>query len=165
MTYFTRLTFVALLVVLSLTLTILLPKIGANGQEQQDRIVVRKSFPVEPVKVVAAITKRKGKIEIGKGFDDVDDWLDGFTITVSNDSSKTVTALTIEIVFPRAPGDTKPPVAQPLHFGPSPTGLEYIYRNPNKIIKIGNTIDLQITPEDYQSIKDRLQRDGYPNNI
>jgi len=145
----------------------------ATGQEssqvsaspQRDRTVARKPWSVEPVKVVAAKNKKKEKIEMGKSFDDDDDWLDGFTITVINNSDKIVTALTIEMVFPREPGDTRPKFAQPLHFGPSPSGPEYIYRNRNKVIKVGKTGDLQIEPENYNSLRDFLQQLGYPNSI
>src|SRR6266851_2161617 len=61
---------------------------------QRDRTVVRKPWRIEPVKVVAVKNKKKANIEIGKAFDDDDDWLDAFTVTVSNNSDKTVTAVT-----------------------------------------------------------------------
>lgn len=132
---------------------------------QRERTVVRKPWRVEPVKVVAAKTKKKANIEIGKTFDDDDDWLEGFTITVINNSVKIVTALTIEMVFPREPGDTRRKFIQPIHFGPSPSGPEYVYRNPNKVIKVGKTGDLQIEPENYKSMRGFLQKLGYPNSI
>jgi hypothetical protein len=111
MRYVTRFAFVALIIGVSLTLTASLPNSSAKSQ-QQSRTVVRKPWPVEPVKVVAAKTKNKANIEIGRSFDEDDDWLDGFTVTVVNNSDKTVTALTIEMTFRREPGDTRPPVAQ-----------------------------------------------------
>jgi hypothetical protein len=120
---------------------------------------------VERVKVVAAKTKNKANIEIGRAFNEADDWLDGFTITVVNNSDKIVTALTLEMVFPREPGDTRPKFAQPLHFGPSPSAPEYSYRNPNKVIKVGKTGDLRIEPENYQKMKGFLQQLGYPDSI
>lgn len=164
MKYVTRFTFVTLILAVSLTLIVSLPGSGAKSQ-QQNRIVARKPWPVEPVKVVAAKTKNKGSIEIAKAFNEDDDWLDGFTITVINNSDKVVTALTIEMVFPREPGDTRPKFAQPLHFGPSPIGPEYVYRNPNKVIKVGKTGDLQIEPENYKSMRGFLEQLGYPNSI
>ena len=93
------------LVYVSLALVVLRIAIGVESSQApaspRDRTVVRKPWSVEPVKVVAAKNKKKEKIEIGKTFDDDDDWLDGFTITVSNGSDKTVTALTIEMIFRR----------------------------------------------------------------
>ena len=128
---------------------------------QRDRTVVRKPWRVEPVRVVAAKNKRKANIEIGKTFDDDDDWLDGFTVTVLNNSDKTVTAVTIEMVFRREPGDSRPPVAQALHFGPSPIGPEYVNRDRSKIISVGKTADLRLSPENYRSMKAFLERNGY----
>jgi hypothetical protein len=132
---------------------------------QQDRTVVRKPWSVEPVKVVAARNKKKEKIDIGKAFDDDDDWLDGFTVTVVNNSGKTVTAMNIEMVFRREPGDSRPPAAQDLYFGPSPSRPEYLHRDPNKVIKPGETGELSLSPENYQSLKLLLQKAGYPTSI
>ena len=138
--------------------------IGAKTQEQ-GRFVARKPWHIEPVQVVSAKTKKKGKIEIGKAFDEDDDWLDGFTITVSNGSDKTVTALTIEMTFPREAGDKRNKFAKAIYFGPSPIDPEYIHRNPNKVIKPGETIDLEVGPQIYNSIRDTLRRLEYPNSI
>lgn len=138
--------------------------IGAKTQEQ-GRTVVRKPWPLEPIKVVAAKNKKKENIEIGKGFDDDDDWLDGFVVTVRNGSDKIVTAVTIEMIFPREPGDNRHNFLRELHFGPSPMAPEYIYRDPNKVIKPGETGDLEIRPPVYSSIKDALRKLNYPNSI
>lgn len=132
---------------------------------QQDRIVMRKPWPVEPVKVVAVKTKKKENIEIARTFDEDDDWLDGFTVTVINNYDKTVTAMEIEMVFRREPGDTRPPLAYSLHFGPSPTGPEYIYRDPNKVIKVGKTAEFSLSPANYKSLKRDFEQTGYPNSI
>jgi hypothetical protein len=136
-----------------------------ESSPQQDRTVVRKPWRVEPVKVLTAKNKKKEKIEIDKSFDDDDDWLDGFTITVSNGSEKVVTALTIEMTFRREPGDRRPPFAQDLHFGPSPIEAAYIHRNPNKVVKPGETVDLELDPQIYADVKNALQKLGYPNTI
>src|SRR6266567_3050627 len=137
---------------------------GAMGQEQ-GRLVARKPWRVEPVKVVSAKTKKRGKIEIGKAFDAEDDWLDGFAITVQNGSDKIVTALTIEMIFPRDVGDTRKKFLQELHFGPSPFEAQYTNRDPNKVIKPGETVDLEVEPQTYNSIEGALQKLGYPNSI
>jgi hypothetical protein len=132
---------------------------------QRERTVDRKPWSVEPVKVVAAKNKKKEKIEIGKTFDDNDDWLDGFTVTVVNNYNKTVTAMVIEIVFRRDPGDTRLPLAWPLNFGPHPFGPEYPQRDPNKVIKVGETADLHLTAENYRYLKRLLQQTGFPVSI
>ena len=139
--------------------------IWAQGQ-QKKRAIVKKPWPVEPVSVVAVKTKNKENIETGKGFNDNDDWLDGLVITVANNYDKTVTALIIEMVFRREPGDTRPPFAKELNFGPHPRSPQYANRDPKKVIKVGKTADLSLSPENYDSLKRGLERTGYlPNSI
>lgn len=146
---------------------ILLGSPGSSGakSQQQDRLVIKKPWRVEPVKVVSAKTKKKGKIDIGKPFDEADDWLDGFTITVSNGSDQIVTALAVEMTFRREPNDTRPPFAHDLNFGPSPISHDYARRDPKKVIKPGETADLEVRPHMYKSVKAALQKLGYPESI
>jgi hypothetical protein len=132
---------------------------------RRDRTVVRKPWSVEPVKVVAAKNKKKEKIEIGKAFDDDDDWLDGFTVTVVNNYDKTVTAMVMEMVFRRDPGDSRLPLAWSLSFGPGPFRPEYLQRDPNRVIKVGETADLHLTTEEYSYLKRTLQQTGFPVSI
>lgn len=134
---------------------------GVSASPQQQRIIRTKPWPVEPVKVVAAKNKKKANIDIAQAFDDDEDWLDGFTLTVINNSEKIVTALTVELIFRRELGDTRTPVGQALHFGPSPIAPAYANRDRTKVIKIGKTAELKLHPEDYLSMKNLLDRRGY----
>jgi hypothetical protein len=127
--------------------------------------VTKKPWRVEPVKVISAKTKKKGDVELGNSFVEDDDWLDGFTITVLNGSDKIVTSLTISMIFPRQPGDDRNKFAQDLSFGPSPSSHDYTRRDPKKIIKPGETVELKVGPQIYQSIKAALQNLGYPESI
>ena len=137
----------------------------AQDSPRRDRTVVRKPWSVEPVTVVAAKNKKKEKIEMGKSFDDDDDWLDGFTVTVVNNSDKTVTAMNLEMVFRRDAGDTRLPAARGLYFGPSPSSPAYLLRDPNKVIKPGQTAELSLSAEDYQSLTRFLQKAGFTTSI
>jgi hypothetical protein len=132
---------------------------------QCGRTVVRKPWRVEPVKVAAVKNKKKENIEIGKSFDDDDDWLDGFTVTIANNYDKTVTAMTISMVFRRDLGDTRPPFAWNLHFGPRSNSPEYNYRDLNKVIRVGKAVDLQLSAEDYKLLNRGLEQTAYPNSI
>ena len=136
----------------------------ANSQ-QPDRIVVRKPWPVEPVKVVAVKTKNKANVEIGEAFVEDDDWLDGFKVKVVNNYHKTVTVMTISMVFRRDPGDIRPPLGWELHFGPSAMTPEYKDRDPNKVVKAGETVELGVSPEDYRLLKATFEETGYPTKI
>jgi hypothetical protein len=141
---------------------------GAESSQTQTpssraRTVTKKPWRVEPVRIVAVKNKKKPSIEIGKSFDDDDDWLDGFTVTVKNNSDQTVTSVIIEMVFRREASDARPPVAEILNFGPRPMAPEYLLRNPRKTIKVGDTADLQLISHNYQILTDRLLRKGYLN--
>jgi len=136
----------------------------SQGQ-QRDRVVVKKPWRVEPVSIVAVKTKKKENIEIGSAFDEDDDWLDGFTVTVANNSYKNVTAMTIHLVFSREPGDTRPPMAMDLHFGPSPIAREYMHRDPNKVVKSGKTAELRLSSQNYKILKRDFEQTGYQTSI
>ncbi len=136
---------------------------GSAKSQQPDRIVVKKPWPNEPVRIVGVKTKRKANLEIGKSFVEDDDWLDGFTVTVHNGYHKTVTAMTVSMIFPRERGDTTSPLAWNMHLGPSPIMREYKDRDPNKVIKVHNTTDLSLNPEDYLILKHDFEQLGYPS--
>lgn len=159
--------FIVVGIVLTKTLTTSgqVPAQEKAQSRERDRIVVRKPWPVEPVKVVAVRTKNKTNLETGRAFDADDDWLDGFTITVVNNSGKVVTAMEIEMVFRREPGNTRPPLIHALHFGPNPSAREYIHRDPKKVIEVGKTAELVLSPENYKSLKRDFEQAGYSNSI
>src|SRR6266436_900929 len=138
-----------------------------RGQDspQRGRTVVRKPWSVEPVKVVAAKNKKKEKIEVDKSFDDDDEWLDGFTVTVFNNYNKTITAMSIDMVFRRDPGDSRRPASWTLPFGPDPFRPEYHQRDPTRVIRAGETADIQISPENYKLLTGFLKQLEFPLNI
>jgi hypothetical protein len=148
----------------TIVLAVWLADSRANSQ-QPDRIVVRKPWPTEPVKVVAVKTKNKATVEIGKAFVEDDDWLNGFTVKVVNNYHKTVTVMTISMVFRRDPGDIRPPFGWDLHFGPGAFTPEYKDRDPNKAVKPGETVELGVSSEDYVLIKSAFEETGYPTKI
>ncbi len=151
------------LIGVSLILTVQLANSNAQNEKQKRSVVKTMWTTTEPISIVAIKTKNKGNLEISKAFEEDDDWLDGFTVTVANNYHKTITAITINMVFRREPGDTRRPIAQELHFGPSPISVEYIRRNPNKVVKPGKTADLRLAPEVYQILKGSFDRAGYPS--
>lgn len=136
-----------------------------GASQEQERSVKKKPWRSEPVRVISAKTKKKGIVDLGRPFTEDDDWLDGFIVTVFNGSEKVVTAVTISMIFPRPPGDTRNKFAQDLYFGFSPIRPEYARRDPKKVIKPGKTVDLEVRPQIYNSVKAALQRLGYPLSI
>ena len=138
--------------------------LDANAFQQRDRLVVTRAWPIEPVKIVGIKTKNKPKIERGKPFREADDWLDGLTLTLANSYDKTITAVTIALVFTQD-GDTSPPLSWDLNFGPSPNSAEYLRRDPAKVIKIGQTVELGVSKEEYERLKEDLKRAGNTRGI
>lgn len=136
----------------------------ASAAQQRERIVLTRAWRLEPVKIVGVKTKNKAKVEPGRPFDEEDDWLAGLTLTVANNDDKTVTALTVSLVF-ADPGDPRPSPTWDIHFGPSPNSPEYLRRDPNKIIKAGETVELRVSREDYLSLKRRFEQAGHSNGI
>lgn len=129
------------LVGVTVVLAVCLADSRANSQ-QPDRIVVRNPWPTEPVKVLTVKTKNKANVEIGKAFEEDDDWLNGFTVKVVNNYHKTVIVMTISMVFRREPGDIRPPLGRDLHFGPSAFTPEYKDRDPDKVVKAAKPLNL-----------------------
>lgn len=150
---------------ISMVFTGWLVKTSAVSQAQE-RTVIRKSWrQLNPARVVAVKTKNKADVALGKPFADDDNWLEGFAITVANDYDKTITALTVEMVFRREPGDSRPPFAKALHFGPSPSGPEYARRDRTKVIKSGQSVELVLSSGEYQNLKRTLEELGYPQSV
>jgi hypothetical protein len=137
--------------------------ISAQAQGH-NRVVTRKPWRVEPLKIVSAKTKKE-KIDIGKPFDGEDDWLDGFTVTVANNSQKTVTAVVVDMVFRRDRGESKPPLAWSLNFGPDPLSPKYLQRDPNRTIKVGETADLELDSENFKWLTRFLKQNDFPVSV
>jgi hypothetical protein len=155
--------YLIVLIGISVLFTTWLASSSAQSQKR-DRVVVKKPWPLEPVKIVSVKVKDKD-IETGRTFDEDDDWLKDFTVTIANNYNQTVTALTVAMVFRREPGDVRPPFAYVLHFGPSPNMREYKERDLKKVVKVGQTVDLRLSPENYQSVKYGLEQTGYANKV
>jgi len=136
---------------------------SSAGNPPPERVVTKKRWRLEPVKVVAVKSKHKTDVEVGRAFNEEDDWLDGFGVTIANNYDKTVTAMSILLVFRREAGDTRPPFAWTMHFGPSARTPEYSQRDRTQSIKPGHTHELRVTPQNYASLQRGFREAGYTN--
>ena len=151
-----------------LTLCLSLTPAGAvRPGRQEERRVDKDTFRNEPIEIVG-LKNKKGKFKLGQKITDDDNWLDGFTLTVVNRSSKNIDSLVIDIWFPR-PANHKtssdPPYFYTLHFNPHPLFPEYALRDRTKVIRPGETADLVISDEDYQQNLRYLAQAAYPPSI
>lgn len=95
-------TYITLPTVLLVGISLICATARTNGQgPERQRTVVKKPWRLEPVSVVAIKTKNKEYVETGQAFEEGDEWLDGFTVTVGNNYHKAVTALSVAMVFPK----------------------------------------------------------------
>ena len=141
-----------------------------SANQEQDRVVDKMTLPGEPVMIVAMKNKKKRDIKFKGKFADDDDWFSGFTISVQNISTKTINSMVIEAVFrrPDEPESSKPsPLTyyHQFHFGPDPFFPEYTLRDKTKIIKPGETVDLNLSDSDYEDIKKALKEIKYPMGV
>src|SRR5437764_11139845 len=67
-------------------LALMLVPVWVFSQAQQ-RLIEKVSWRTEPIKIVR-VTNKRSQIELGKKFSQEDDWLNGLTVTVKNDSNK-----------------------------------------------------------------------------
>src|ERR1051325_12071288 len=87
-----------------IALILLLPAI-ANSQAQE-RFISKLSWRTEPVEVTGLRNEHR-VLQLGKRFLDEDDWLKGLTVTVRNNSDKSISRIEINLAFPRPKGTSE----------------------------------------------------------
>jgi hypothetical protein len=120
------------------------------------------------VRIIGLNNKKKKKFKPLQKFEDDDDWLKGFTVTIVNNSGKNINHLHVTLTFFR-PGDyetdAKPGFLYDLRFNPSPDDPEYELRNKSIVIKPGEEFDLVLHDEDYGHIRRMLKELKFPDTI
>jgi hypothetical protein len=157
--------------------TSLLLPVFAVAQEAQERTIKKTHWRSgEPVKI--AKLKIKGRpVGIDQKFLEDDDWLKGFTISIKNTSKKTITAITIDLNFPRPQDDwsqqlqdetseEKLSYSYPLQYGYLPF-FEKTTPGPGipPFIKPGEAVEIKLSDETYSYLKERLKKQDYPTSI
>lgn len=88
---------------------------------------------------------------------------------MENSSGKTITSLTVDLVFSRPEDDEtskEPPYVYGLHFGPSISSpSDYAQRDPSKVVKPGGTIELTLSDDDHEHIKSVLTKLKYSAGV
>jgi hypothetical protein len=166
----------AFILIISLVVTVVTSILGiykATAQRQvlaplvtrtQDRVIVKKSDFDPPVKIVVMKT-RKGEIESGKPYHDNDDWLQGLTVRLENNSGKNLTYISVE-VFLRRPDNQahEVPGVWTLEYGENPfrhtTGEPIPPRV--KPIEDGESFEITLSDHDFDRLKTFLRDTNYP---
>lgn len=129
----------------------------------QPRKIDKMSWRTEPLKILK--TKTKGRqIEIGKNFDEGDDWLKGLVVTVQNISDKAIARIVLDLTFPRLEGPSTeiPTYTIRMMFGLEPTddGAETL-----KLVQPNETVDVKLLEVNLPFIAEDLKQLGYPEQI
>jgi len=128
------------------------------------------TLPGQPLVIVGMKNKKNSNIKFKSKFADDDEWFSGFTISVQNISAKTVNSIVIEAILrrPDEPESSRPsPMTyyHQFHFGPDPFFPEYALRDKTKVIKPGETVNLNLSDSDYEDIKRALKQLKYPASL
>jgi hypothetical protein len=138
---------------------------GQTFNQKQERIIKQKSWQNEPVKILRLKIKSKD-FALGQKFLEDDDWLKNLTISVKNVSGKNITFISLTLDFPRSEGSTEVPSAYDLEYGRNPLfPVDAILPDNQKPILAGETKDLALSDEEYNSLRHFLSETNYPTSI
>jgi hypothetical protein len=137
----------------------------AGAGQGQDRILNKRSWPNEPVKIKLVKTKR-GAVKLGEKFSDGDDWFKGLRLTIQNVSAKPIAYLSVELGFLRPENETGFPLGYTIQYGRhSPRYLgresEVVVSKEYRPIPPGGLVDITISDQDYDIIKSSLAQAGF----
>ena len=144
----------------SLSLIILQPS------AQQSEITVQFLSGTEPVKPASFNVKNKN-LSFGTNFAGSDDWLKDFSIDIQNASGKSVVYVDIGVFVLRPKGDDAPPFHFSITKGNKKSALEQ--KDTGLSFESSKSRDhllnVQLSEAEYLSIRDSLDRLGYPSKI
>lgn len=140
-------------------LFLFLPTILAAQTPQ--RIIEKASWRTEPIKIQQV--KTNGKIvELGKKFEQDEDWLKGLSVSVENVSNKAIARIEINLSFPRsesASSETAIYVTTLMH-GLEPSDVPA--GETPKLLLPGESVDVRLIETNVPLIKQDLISLGYP---
>lgn len=135
---------------------------GVAGQGRERVLVVKDDFD-PPVKIKAV--KAKGRpVKSGEKILGGEDWFEGLTVSLTNDTDKTILSISIMVYFIRPDEQKKEPgFADDLEYGIDPFGLEpgSEYHTDKPTIPPGGTVDISYTATNLASTKSILNQLGY----
>lgn len=131
--------------------------------QSRDRKIDKLSWRNEPIKIVKM--KTKGRIvDLAKHFDEDDDWLSGFTITVENTSDKAIARVVLNLYFLRPDGSNaeEGTYVERMIYGrdPSEPGADRI-----QLIQSGERAEVRLLEGNLPVIRSDLKNLGYPDQI
>ena len=137
----------------------------AHPGQGQERILNKRSWPNEPVKIKLVKTKR-GAVKLGEKFSEGDDWFKGLRLTIQNVSAKPIAYLSVNLGFLRPENETGLPLSYTIQYGrhsPRYVGREseVVVSKEYRPIPPGGLVDITISDQDYDTIKSSLETAGF----
>lgn len=154
----------ALALLLAITLSVAThPTAGVAGQDKERIIIVKDDFN-PPAKIKAV--KAKGKmIKAGRKFLAGDDWFEGLTVSIVNDTGKAILSVQIDVWLVRPEGQKDaPPYVYDLNYGADPFWFKpwEEYRTNKPPVPPGSALDMVLSAEEYEHIRSGLEELAYP---
>lgn len=121
-----------------------------------------------PPVTITAVKTKGGELKTDRKFFADDDWLQGLTVQVANQSGKTITFIGIELTFFRG-DDQAPglPVSWPFEYGLDPFDSDdaAVPHSRFRSIQPGEKIDIILLDREYEEIKKGLRETHFPTSI
>ncbi|HEV2879799.1 MAG TPA: hypothetical protein VGX24_00720 [Pyrinomonadaceae bacterium] len=137
-------------------------------QIQDDNIVLEKGKDFNPPVAITFIHSQIGAIEPDKKLSAGKDWFKGLKVTVRNKSEKPITHISLKIHFPRPTEQANElDLVETLNYGESPIPDKdgRILINTAKAIMPGESIELCLSDETYDTVRVILKDSKYPSMI
>ena len=139
--------------------------IAVSAVQQQERLLHR--LPVEqgePI-VIIDIKVNSQNVSFDEKFVAGDDWMKGLVFTVKNRSDKRILFVSLGLRFPRPPGSQDKISISDIPYGND----ELLARSPTpdeRLVGIapGQTVDMQLTPQRFDDVRQFLAATGYPSS-
>lgn len=140
---------------------------SSAGKSRSGDKIFEKGEDYNPPVKIRLVKSKIGVIETNEKIAANDDWLRGLTIRVLNDSNKPVTSVSIEIQFRRPANQAKElDLVAPIAYGQNPFAApqEGYTLAPEPILP-GQTKDITLSDEGYDSLRSMLDQLNYPASI
>ena len=134
-------------------------------QQQPERVLHRLAVePGEPI-VITDIKVNGQNVSFDEKFVAGDDWMKGLVFTVKNRSDKRILFVSLGLRFPRPPGSQDKISISDIPYGND----ELLARSPTpdeRLVGIapGQTVDMQLTPQRFDDVRQFLAATGYPSS-
>ncbi|MDQ1612738.1 MAG: hypothetical protein QOG00_2669 [Pyrinomonadaceae bacterium] len=137
-------------------------------QNQDDGVVLEKGKDFDPPVAITFIRSQIGAIEPDKKLSAGKDWFKGLAFTVRNKSDKPITHISLKVHFPRPKEqENELDFVETLNYGESPIPDKdgRIPVNTVKAIMPGESVQLSLSDEIYDSLRMILETSKYPSTI